>query len=46
MASDLVIQFGEILETPTIFPEEQGKVQVTVTNQGDRSNRMYAPRNS
>ena len=37
MASDLVIQFGEILETPTIFPDEQGKVQVTVTNQGDRT---------
>ncbi|HEY9798397.1 MAG TPA: CARDB domain-containing protein [Leptolyngbyaceae cyanobacterium] len=32
--SDLVIKFGDILETPTIFPDEQGKVKVVVTNQG------------
>ena len=35
MASDLVVQFGNILDVPTIFPEEKGKVNVTVTNQGD-----------
>jgi hypothetical protein len=43
MSSDLVIQFGEILETPTIFPDEQGKVQVTVTNKGDRLGRVCCP---
>lgn len=32
--SDLVIKFADILETPTIFPDEQGKVNVGVTNQG------------
>jgi hypothetical protein len=31
---DLVINFGDILETLTIFPDEQGKVNVVVTNQG------------
>lgn len=31
---DLVIKFGDIIETPTIFPDEQGKVNVSVTNQG------------
>lgn len=35
MASDFSVQFGEILETPTIYPDEQGKVNVTITNQGD-----------
>lgn len=35
MASDLVVQFGNILEQPTIFPTEKGKVNVVVTNQGD-----------
>ncbi|KYC35301.1 hypothetical protein WA1_09115 [Scytonema hofmannii PCC 7110] len=30
---DLVIDFGNIKE-PTIFPEEQGKVEVVVSNQG------------
>lgn len=35
MASDLVVQFGNIQEQPTIFPEEKGKVNVTITNQGD-----------
>lgn len=36
MASpDLVVKFGDILDTPTIFPDEQGKVQVIVTNQGN-----------
>lgn len=37
MASDLVVQFGGILEQPTIFPEEKGRVNVTVKNQGDTS---------
>lgn len=35
MASDLVINFGTIQQQPTIFPQEQGKLQVSVTNQGD-----------
>jgi hypothetical protein len=35
MASDIVIQFAEILENPTIFPDEQGKLKIVVGNQGD-----------
>ncbi|MDZ8108305.1 MAG: phosphatase PAP2 family protein [Nostoc sp. DedQUE12a] len=35
MASDLVIQFAEILENPTIFPDERGKLKIVVKNQGD-----------
>ncbi len=35
MASDLSIQFGNILEQPTLFPQEQGKLNVVVKNQGD-----------
>ncbi|MCC5652460.1 hypothetical protein LC609_22080 [Nostoc sp. XA013] len=35
MASDIVIQFAEILENPTIFPDEQGKLEIVVKNQGD-----------
>ena len=27
--------FGEVIQTPTIFPDEQGKVEVTITNQGN-----------
>lgn len=37
MPLDLLISFGSILQTPAIFPERQGKVQVTVTNQGDQA---------
>lgn len=37
MASDLTIKFGSILQTPTIFPDQQGKVQVIVTNQGNQA---------
>ncbi len=37
MVLDLVISFGNILQTPTIFPDQQGKVQVTVTNRGDQA---------
>lgn len=37
MASDLVIRFGHVLETPTIFPDERGRVQVVITNQGDQA---------
>ena len=33
--SDLIVEFGQILETPTLFPDEQGKLEITVTNQGD-----------
>lgn len=35
MPQDLTVEFGDILETPTVFPEEQGTIEVTVTNQGD-----------
>ena len=36
MASpDLVVQFSDILQKPTIFPDEQGKVNVVVKNQGN-----------
>lgn len=36
MASpDLSVNFGNILSTPTIFPDQQGKLQVIVTNQGN-----------
>ena len=33
--ADLTVEFGNIIETPTVFPEEQGKLEITVTNQGD-----------
>ena len=33
--SDLTVEFGNIIETPTVFPEEQGELEITVTNQGD-----------
>lgn len=32
--SDLIVEFDAI-DSPTIFPEEEGTVQVVVTNQGD-----------
>ena len=35
MPQDLTVEFGNIIETPTVFPEEQGKLEITVTNQGD-----------
>ena len=35
MTQDLTVEFGQILTTPTIFPDEQGQLEVTVTNQGD-----------
>ena len=31
----LTVEFGNIIDTPTVFPEEQGKLEITVTNQGD-----------
>lgn len=37
MISDLDIKFGDVLQTPTIFPERQGEVEVIVTNQGDQA---------
>lgn len=37
MVLDLVIGFGNILQTPTIFPDQQGKVQIIVTNQGSQA---------
>ena len=33
--ADLTVEFGNIIDTPTVFPEEQGKLEITVTNQGD-----------
>ena len=33
--ADLAVEFGNIIETPTVFPEEQGKIEITVTNQGN-----------
>ena len=33
--SDLIVEFGQILETPTVFPDEQGRLEITVTNQGN-----------
>jgi hypothetical protein len=35
MASDLSVSFGNILQQPTIFPDEQGKLQVTIRNNGN-----------
>lgn len=33
--SDLTVEFGNIIETPTVFPEEQGQLEITITNQSD-----------
>lgn len=33
--TNLTVDFGEVIQTPTIFPDEQGKVEVTITNQGN-----------
>ena len=33
--SDLIVEFGNIIETPTVFPEDKGLLEITVTNQGD-----------
>jgi hypothetical protein len=35
MASDLVIQFADIFENPTIFPDEQGQLDIVVKNEGN-----------
>ena len=35
MAVDLSTSFGEILDTPSIFPREEGEVEVVITNEGD-----------
>lgn len=37
MAVDLKTSFGEIPETPSIFPQEKGEIELIVTNQGDRT---------
>ena len=34
-STNLAVDFGEVIQTPTIFPDEQGKVEVTITNQGN-----------
>ena len=33
--ANLAVDFGEVIQTPTIFPDEQGKIEVTITNQGN-----------
>ena len=33
--SDLTVEFGNIIETPTVYPEEQGELEITVTNLGN-----------
>lgn len=35
--SDLTVKFGDILETPTVFPDEQGRLELTVINQGNEN---------
>ncbi|MBW4600742.1 MAG: vanadium-dependent haloperoxidase [Calothrix sp. FI2-JRJ7] len=35
MAANLAVEFGDVLQTPGIFPTEQGKVNVSITNKGD-----------
>ena len=35
--SDLTVEFGQILETPTVFPEEEGRLEITLTNQGNQN---------
>jgi hypothetical protein len=37
MVQDLRVQFGEIEQTPGVLPDEQGIIQVTITNCGDTS---------
>ncbi|PSB10907.1 phosphoesterase [Pleurocapsa sp. CCALA 161] len=37
MEQDLRVQFGEIEQAPTTYPDEQGRVQVTITNDGNES---------
>jgi hypothetical protein len=34
-STNLAVDFGEVIKTPTIFPDEQGKIEVTITNQGN-----------
>jgi hypothetical protein len=36
LAKDLTVEFGDILKTPTTFPQEAGRLKVTVTNQGNQ----------
>lgn len=33
--ANLAVDFGEVIQTPTIFPDEQGKIEVTITNEGN-----------
>jgi hypothetical protein len=37
MEQDLRVQFGEIEQAPSTYPDEQGRVQVTITNDGNES---------
>lgn len=30
-STNLAVDFGEVIQRPTIFPDEQGKVEVTIT---------------
>ena len=37
MPQDLTIEFGNISQAPAIFPNQEGELEVTVTNQGDEN---------
>jgi hypothetical protein len=37
MTTDLRVQFGTIEQTPGIFPDEQGRIEITVTNRGNQA---------
>lgn len=37
MEQDLRVQFGEIEQAPSTYPDKQGRVQVTITNDGNES---------
>lgn len=34
-STNLSVDFGEVIQTPTIFPNEQGKIEVTIRNEGN-----------
>ncbi len=35
MAANLTVEFGNVLQTPGIYPNEQGKLNVSITNTGN-----------
>jgi hypothetical protein len=36
MTQDLIVKINSVLETPGIFPDEQGRIQITVANRGNQ----------